>query len=341
MQACVRHLHRNMVLDTLSSSLHVVAGTKVFQSLAMLLLVAGPSANFNPSCPDFGSPVRSPTAALSQQPVLKKRNRFGNQIIASASLEDPGSASDMLAQMAAASPSLTDEPSAETLERSNARTMLLQRASGLDRGIVANGEDVRAIDDAARDLEACSSLNMVNWTDTESVYKLDGQWRLVYSSAFATGTLGGERPGPASNGPVRFGKVFQRINTREQRLDNIIAPVYLDAPWPLPPPPSANIELGHALEFLSENEIRITSDGANIRPIGASPLSFDTSTLPTLPTLPFADELRTLLPEEVKKSLQRAGSSTFSVSYLDDVIYLTRGDRGELRVFVRDDGSLF
>jgi len=331
------------VFDTLSSSLHVIAGMKALQSLAMLLLAAHPSAEFNPSYSELNSVARS------HRNFFKGQTSFGHRVVASvsladpesasdnASLADPGSASDMLAQMAAALPAPADGPSAETLQRSNARTLLLQRASGLDRGIVASEGDVRAIDDAARDLEASSSIGMVNWTDSDSVAKLDGQWRLVYSSAFATGTLGGERPGPASNGPVRFGKVFQRINTRDQRLDNIIAPVYLDAPWPLPPPPSANIELGHALEFLSEKEIRITSDGAMIRPKDASPFSFET---PTLPTLPFADELQALLPEEVKKSLQRAGSSTFSVSYLDDVIYLTRGDRGELRVFVRDDGLL-
>ncbi len=40
------------------------------------------------------------------------------------------------------------------------------------------------------------------------------------------------------------------------------------------------------------------------------------------------------LPEQLQPS-RRMRSSTFEVIYLDDDLRVTRGDRGELRVFVR------
>lgn len=40
------------------------------------------------------------------------------------------------------------------------------------------------------------------------------------------------------------------------------------------------------------------------------------------------------LPEQLQPS-RRMRSSTFEVIYLDDDLRITRGDRGELRVFVR------
>ena len=45
------------------------------------------------------------------------------------------------------------------------------------------------------------------------------------------------------------------------------------------------------------------------------------------------------LPEPLKPS-RRLRSSTFEVIYLDDDLRVTRGDRGELRVFVRSMGGL-
>ena len=218
------------------------------------------------------------------------------------------------------------------------RTLLLQRAAGLDRGIAASDEDVRTIEAAARALEEAPAANRVDWANESDVARLGGRWRLVYTSAFATGTLGGARPGPPSNGPVRLGKVFQRIQTRKRRLDNIIEPVYLDAPWPLPfpsflPSPAATVQLGHSLELIGSDTVRIVGDGATVRPRGAQwlrPIALES------PKLPFAEEVRAALPEQVRDALATIGGSTFRVAYLDDDVYVTRGDRGELRVFVRD-----
>lgn len=52
---------------------------------------------------------------------------------------------------------------------------------------------------------------------------LAGKWRLVYSSAFGTGSLGGRYPGPPKAGlPFTLGQVFQRIQTGKGSLANIV-----------------------------------------------------------------------------------------------------------------------
>eukprot|EP00746_Dinoflagellata_sp_MGD_P024284 gnl/MRDRNA2_/MRDRNA2_15695_c0_seq1.p1 gnl/MRDRNA2_/MRDRNA2_15695_c0~~gnl/MRDRNA2_/MRDRNA2_15695_c0_seq1.p1 ORF type:complete len:261 (-),score=55.47 gnl/MRDRNA2_/MRDRNA2_15695_c0_seq1:436-1140(-) len=227
--------------------------------------------------------------------------------------------------------------SAEATQVRNARMLLLQRASGLDRGLIAREDDVRMIDDAASALEACPGLQAVDWANNSWSTALDGTWRLVYTSAFATGNLGGQRPGLPSNGPLRLGKVLQRIQTGMGRLDNIIAPAYINAPWPEPlrqvlPAPEATIELGHALNLIGKDQVRITGDSAKVEPV-VGPVN-----LPPLegqtPKLPFADEVRALLPQQVQDALDRQG--LFRVSYLDDQLYVSRGDRNELRIFVRE-----
>lgn len=43
---------------------------------------------------------------------------------------------------------------------------------------------------------------------------LDGRWRLLYSSGFSSGSLGGRRPGPSFGaGPFTLGQVYQDILT--------------------------------------------------------------------------------------------------------------------------------
>lgn len=43
---------------------------------------------------------------------------------------------------------------------------------------------------------------------------LDGRWRLLYSSGFTSGSLGGRRPGPSfGSSLVTLGQVFQDIYT--------------------------------------------------------------------------------------------------------------------------------
>jgi hypothetical protein len=51
-----------------------------------------------------------------------------------------------------------------------------------------------------------------------SMAQLDGRWRLLYSSGFTSGSLGGRRPGPSfASSPVTLGQVFQDISVGESK----------------------------------------------------------------------------------------------------------------------------
>ncbi len=59
----------------------------------------------------------------------------------------------------------------------------------------------------------------IEWLGAEAMTSIDlaeslpGLWRLVYSSAFTSGNLGGSRPGPqASLLPTQLGQVYQRVD---------------------------------------------------------------------------------------------------------------------------------
>jgi hypothetical protein len=79
--------------------------------------------------------------------------------------------------------------------------------SGLNRGLAASQEDLDRADAAARELEAAAGGGPVDLE--RDVDKLQGRWRLVYSSAFSSRTLGGSRPGPPTGRllPITLGQV--------------------------------------------------------------------------------------------------------------------------------------
>lgn len=71
--------------------------------------------------------------------------------------------------------------------------MELQSAiSGLNRGLAATEEDLKKAESAAKELEAEGGIVDL----TKDLDKLQGRWKLIYSSAFSSRTLGGSRPGP-------------------------------------------------------------------------------------------------------------------------------------------------
>lgn len=63
--------------------------------------------------------------------------------------------------------------------------------SGLNRGLVASLDDLQRAETAAKELE--TAAGPVDLTD--DLDKLQGKWRLLYSSAFSSRSLGGSRPG--------------------------------------------------------------------------------------------------------------------------------------------------
>lgn len=77
--------------------------------------------------------------------------------------------------------------------------------AGLDRGLLATANDETIAGMAARKLEAAGDAIQL----PRDLDLLQGRWRLVFSSGFATGSLGGERPGPPLGSllPLTLGQV--------------------------------------------------------------------------------------------------------------------------------------
>uniref|UniRef100_A0A1D1XIP2 Putative plastid-lipid-associated protein 6, chloroplastic n=1 Tax=Anthurium amnicola TaxID=1678845 RepID=A0A1D1XIP2_9ARAE len=192
---------------------------------------------------------------------------------------------------------------------------LLNAVSGLNRGLAANEEDLRQADAAAKELESVGGLVDLS----RDLDKLQGRWKLIYSSAFSSRTLGGSRPGPPVGRllPITLGQVFQRIDVVSKDFDNIVE-LKFGTPWPLPPA-EATATLAHKFEVIGSAKIRITFEKTTIKPTGS------------LSQLPPLDLPR--LPDALRPP-SNTGRGEFEVTYVDDVIRITRGDREELRVFV-------
>lgn len=86
--------------------------------------------------------------------------------------------------------------------------------SGLNRGLAASEDDLRKADAAAQELESAGGAVDLS----ADLDKLQGKWKLIYSSAFSSRTLGGSRPGPPTGRllPITLGQVYlplPRIST--------------------------------------------------------------------------------------------------------------------------------
>ncbi|KAF5768165.1 putative plastid-lipid-associated protein [Helianthus annuus] len=192
---------------------------------------------------------------------------------------------------------------------------LLSAVSGLNRGLVASEEDLQKADSAAKEIEAAGGLVDLS----ADIEKLQGRWKLIYSSAFSSRTLGGSRPGPPIGRllPITLGQVFQRIDILSKDFDNIVE-LELGAPWPLQPI-EVTATLAHKFEIVGTSTIKIIFEKTTVKTTG---------NLSQLPPLEIPQ-----LPEQFRPSTNR-GSGDFDVTYLDSDLRITRGDRGELRVFV-------
>lgn len=80
--------------------------------------------------------------------------------------------------------------------------------SGLNRGLAASEEDLQKAESAAKELEAVGEAVDL----TKDLDKLQGRWKLLYSSAFSSRTLGGSRPGPPTGRllPITLGQVISK-----------------------------------------------------------------------------------------------------------------------------------
>ncbi|KAH9611571.1 hypothetical protein KSS87_010337 [Heliosperma pusillum] len=198
---------------------------------------------------------------------------------------------------------------------SSLKLKLLSAVSGLNRGLAASEDDLRKADEAAKELETTAGPVDLS-VDLD---KLQGRWKLIYSSAFSSRTLGGSRPGPPTGRllPITLGQVFQRIDVVSKDFDNIVE-LELGAPWPLPPL-ELTATLAHKFELEGPAKIKIIFEKTTVKATG------NLSQLPPLEIPRLPDALR---------SSSNTGSGDFEVTYMDSDTRVTRGDRGELRVFV-------
>jgi PAP_fibrillin len=209
-------------------------------------------------------------------------------------------------------------------ELDTGKQALLRLLATLDRGSAASATDRSAVDDAVAAIEQKGSRT--RGESSSLADRLAGKWRLAYSSTFA-GVSGGSQgfTGPPGAGtPLRLGAVYQRVQPfNKRRLDNIVE---LRVPGLLPFSGSIPVTacLSHSLEFIGRPDtVRIEFLDITFRVQGVRGLRPI-----TLPSPVQALGLQAILP------LQLRGGE-FTTTYCDADFRVSRGDRGELRIFTR------
>ncbi|KAH7617667.1 hypothetical protein Ndes2526B_g07531 [Nannochloris sp. 'desiccata'] len=214
---------------------------------------------------------------------------------------------------------------------------LLALLSTLDRGLAASGDDVTKVENFVLQLENAGEPVVLDIPTSDSstnkrkscLKLLDGRWRLAYSSGFSGGNLGGRRPGPpASLAPVTLGAVYQDIFVAAKELDNVVtltAKVSLASLFQIEPP-AVTARLKHSFRVEGAATVRIVFENTIAKTSGGIGGWLDS--LPQFAT--------PMLPEFLRPVIAPAGDATFDVTFLDEKMRITRGDRGELRVFVKE-----
>jgi hypothetical protein len=199
------------------------------------------------------------------------------------------------------------------------KAALLRLLATLDRGAAATGPDRAAVEACVSQLEAVA----VSSSPTDLRDRLSGKWRLAYSSTFA-GVAGGSQgfTGPPGAGtPVRLLAVYQRVQlSTKARLDNIVE---LQLPGLLPfTTLPASVCLSHSCEVsgatTSIEFLEVTFRLKGVR--GARPI--------TLPSPLQALGMQAVLPLQLR-------GGRFDTTFCDADFRISRGDRGELRIFTR------
>lgn len=200
-----------------------------------------------------------------------------------------------------------------------AKEALLRALLGTDRGMSASPSEVERVEDCAAELRRAmgSTVNIAAPVSAHS-----GKWKLVFTSAFATGGLGGSRPGPAIptlGGALRLGQIYQEVDDAANRLDNVVS-------FALGNLAALTLRLSHRSMIVPPAGVEIEYIGVAVRAEGLGALS---------PEVDIPDVLKLLPPAlQPPPSLR---SSTFNTVFLDDTLRVTRGDQRELRVYIRDD----
>eukprot|EP00887_Chlorella_sp_A99_P001775 scaffold19.g1775.t1 len=226
-------------------------------------------------------------------------------------------------------------------EAERVKWALLALLASLDRGFAATADEAERVEALCRELqELQGGPVMLSWEKTgaaEAVvcgwWCLDGRWRLLYSSGFASGSLGGRRPGPqAALVPLQLGQVYQDIISDLGELDNVVDLGWRgpSLAWVLPPEraaaPTAHARLRHRFQVVGHSTVEITFESTEVRLSGG--LGGWLDSLPNLQALQ--------LPEGLRPPVSTR-TARFDVAYLSDDLRITRGDKGELRVFIKGE----
>eukprot|EP00198_Chlamydomonas_reinhardtii_P012908 XP_001702245.1 plastid lipid associated protein [Chlamydomonas reinhardtii] len=252
---------------------------------------------------------------------------------------------------------------------------LLAALSSLDRGLAANAREAAEVDELCSQLEGLggpvalaapaaggqqgSAAASSSSGSSAPSDLLAGTWRLVYSSGFNSGSLGGRRPGPPAAGfPATLGQVYQLLLSPppplaalgslggllgeglgglagalpQGPLRDAVAPLAgaLAGSARVPAPdaeresPAARLTLRHDYEVTPPCGVRICYEETYGELVGSDLFA----PLPRLEAPQLPEPLR---PPKFLRS------ASFDVTYLDSTgLRITRGDRGELRVYLRD-----
>ncbi len=194
---------------------------------------------------------------------------------------------------------------------SPAGAALLARVAPLDRGLAARPADAAAVDAAAARLEGEGPAPTLGGGGMAA---LAGRWQLVYSSQLLLP--------PAALSPVKLGQVFQDIWERDTtgwRCDNEVT-----LATGLLPALAATVTLEHALRCEEPASFEIEFDRARLGgPEAREGADGANGLVPALPA---------------GFGPPQARSARFDNTYCGGGLRVTRGDRGELRAYVRPDG---
>ena len=106
-----------------------------------------------------------------------------------------------------------------------------------------------------------------------------------------------------------LGQVYQRIDVEKGRVDNIV---------------EVDVPLLGTIELCLEHDLRVEGDSYVITFTGTK-VAGSSFELPSLDSL----------PQALKPPQQELSSASFVNAYVDASMRVSRGDRGELRVYVK------
>jgi len=274
------------------------------------------------------SQVETETVTTQAKKRSTKRKK-SNEVKQITALEDRSVVESVEQQVETAGPVVAEEERLAAVEELKARILAL--VVPLDRGNLGTIDDAKRIRNVVMELEEMSPRMVRLFEKDVENGMLAGRWRLLYSSEFVPGNVkypgNSVKPGSGILSPIELGNVFQDINPTEKKLDNeveLVSKVSLagilggEVKFP-----SLIATLQHSYSILGARTVRIVFEGTVVKPKGGL-----NNWLDSIPEI-ITPDLLSMLDDSFR-------SAAFDVVYLDKDLRITRGDRGEYRIFLRE-----